>query len=226
MARSLRARVADALAARSDLLSTLDLRDGPGGSRVAAWAGDGFGLTGRLTGLHGDRMQLLVNPFGAHPRALVDAWLRHALWTASVEGADDRTTVLLFRANDDWRATRVVLDRPAAAAIGHALVWSQRIRSEPLPLFPHVMPRVIAEGRKADPFDRDLALAELENCLEEGEPWSASSSGSFAYRILWRSGLPDAGRILDIGLDAYRPIFGAIDRSSTISAFRKLLGTA
>ncbi len=228
MSRTLQSAVAAALEARAALLACLGLPDSPGESRVAvADGGSDTRLAGRLEGIHGDRLQLLASVFGDNARALIDAWLRHALWVGSGDAADDASTILLFREKNDWRATRIGLGGAATAAIAHALAWSRRIRGEALPLFPHVMPRVIAAGRNKDgSFDPELGFTRLLESLEKGDPWSAYSSGRFAYEILWRSGLPDARRILEAGLDAYQPVFGANDRSMTVGALCKMLESA
>ncbi|MFA7504850.1 MAG: exodeoxyribonuclease V subunit gamma [Burkholderiaceae bacterium] len=237
MSHGLRSGVGGALEARAALLGSLGLPDAPGDSRVLA-GGDEARLLGELDGIHGGRLQLLVSVFGANPRALIDAWLRHALWVgagagagAGGSGADadagaEPITVLVFRQRNEWRATRIGLAGSADAAIAHALAWSRRIRSEALPLFPHVMPDVIAAGLEHDPFDPQRALEELVERLGKDRPWSAHASGRFAYEILWRSGTPDARRILEVGLAAYGPIFGPNGRSSTIGKLCKSLGQA
>jgi len=224
MSRGLAARVAGALAARSRLLAAFGLPDGVGESRILSWGG----ATGRLENLHGDRLQFVVSEFGANHRALIDAWLRHALWLGSGGADAERAcTVLLFHDRDSgWRGARIGPGGPADAALAHALASSARIRSEPLPLFPYPMAEAIAAGGRGDAFDRDLARASLAGSLVKGEAWSARSSGAFAYEILWRSGLPDPGSILDAGLEVYGPVFGAIDGPMTIAALCKALESA
>src|SRR5690606_6442066 len=102
----------------------------------------------------------------------------------------------------------------------------RRIRGEPLPLFPRAMAAAIAAGGRGETFDRGAALKDLEKSIAAGAAWSPGSSGAFAYEILWRSGLPAAGHILDLGLEAYRPIFGAIERPATIDAIGARLESA
>lgn len=230
MSEELRNSVAGALAARSALLDALGIADGAGESRIVRWGDADAGIVGRLEGIHDDRVQLLVNAFGAHPRALVDAWLRHVLWIASDgRAADEAMTILVHRDDGQWRATRVGVERQGIARAGpaesvrHALAWSRRIREEALPLFPRAICAVMAQGGKPEPFEESRALRKLEEELAKGKPWSDTESGAFAYEILWRAGLPDAEEVLAAGLAAYRPIFGAIGRSMTLGDMCKAL---
>lgn len=228
----LRACVAGALEARSALLGALGLPDGAGASRIARCGSGDAVLVGRLEGIHGDRLQLLVGTFNANHRALIDAWLRHALWTASDESVPaDATTILLHHGSGEWRATRIGVQRAGIEALGpreslaHALAWSGRIREEALPLFPRVMCRLLA-GDKDERFDAAMALERLDEELAKETPWSATESGAFAYEILWRSGPPEARQVLEAGLAAYGPVFGAIAGSTTVGRMCRSLGQA
>lgn len=204
--RQMDALLAAALAARARVLGHHGLPDGPGSSSVVDVRCMRGQVTGRLDGLHGKRVQLLMTTFGFNHRFRIEAWLRHVLWAATAgEGAQ---TILLAIEPGRCETWSACLDQTPEEALAHALAWCARIRTEPLALFPYALAGALKPGGKARDPDagRRALLDALDKALRENRLWSSGSTEAQAGAILWRGAWPDSARILDDGMAAYEPI--------------------
>lgn len=215
--RLLETLASEMLAARAQVLAESGLEDAPGNSRLLAWDSGAGALSARLDGLHGNALQLLVSAFPSNHRALVDAWLRHALWLAA-GGADPQQarTILLTRKDGAWLCEEITLPGEPQEPARHALAWSTRIREEPLALFPRLMRTAMGEQRWRRDSDIDALRAKVASELAAGNAWSSTSADRYAYEILWRAGLPAPDEIVETGLAVYGPIFGAVSAARKI----------
>ncbi|ODS97757.1 MAG: hypothetical protein ABS56_07880 [Lautropia sp. SCN 69-89] len=148
-------------------------------------------------------------PLGAH--ALIDAWLRAALWREARGGAPARLL------SPDWLVELHCSD--PQRSLRHALAWARRIGSEPLALFPRgwlryaltlaVPPR---GGAPRSPEAREAAARERARATLVGTGFGgpAPELARPAAVALLRDAEPDVEAVLALGERVYRPILDDI----------------
>ncbi|HQY27370.1 MAG TPA: exodeoxyribonuclease V subunit gamma [Burkholderiaceae bacterium] len=193
-----------------------------GTDRIVAAVGE-VRLTMAVPALDARQQPVFASAFPLGPHALIDAWLRTALWRdAHGEGPPARLVALdatvELRVDDPQRSLR------------HALQWASRIAREPLALFPRSWLRYALElerpgrggGQAASPVGEQAAReqAARERAARERarETLAGSEFGARspelqrpAEQALFRDAEPDIDQVLELGERAYRPMFDDID---------------
>jgi exonuclease V gamma subunit len=198
--RRARALVAEAMsgvgssAARTASLPTVAELDG---LRVSA-----------LVPVLGGNAPVFVTAFPLSPHALIDAWLRAAIWRAvRGDGPSARLVspdhLVELRCPDPQRSLR------------HALSWAARIGREPLALFPRswlryalALARPPRAGAPQSPEARQAAARErARDALVGGEFGGRTPElARPAAQALFRDAEPDIEAVLALGERVYRPM--------------------
>ena len=196
-------------------------------NRIGAAVGE-VRLTMAVPALDARRQPVFATAFPLGPHALIDAWLRTALWRdAHGEGPPSRLVApdatVELRVEDPQRSLR------------HAWHWASRIVREPLALFPRTWLRYALElarpgrgGGQAVSPDGDAEAREQaarEHAARERtarerarETLAGSEFGARspelqrpAEQALFRDAEPDIGHVLELGERVYRPMFDDVD---------------
>jgi len=141
---------------------------------------------------------LFVSAYRLAPHALVDAWLRTALWRFAVDSA---AVGLLVTPEET-----IELDcDDALRSLGHAIEWSRRIASRPLALFPRSWlchARELARGKTAE-----AALDRARAVLADDSGFRRPELSQPAMRAIYRDAAIDFERVLALCERVYRPMF-------------------
>ncbi|MCL4183111.1 MAG: hypothetical protein KJ011_06655, partial [Burkholderiaceae bacterium] len=169
-------------------------------------------LTMTVPALGADGAPVFATAFPLGPHALVDAWLRTALWRAAGNvGPSGR----LF-------APDHVVELHCAdprRSLHHALRWVRRIAREPLPLFPrswlvHALALALpGRGKTPSPPEVRARIArERARDALLGVEFGARvpELGRPAELALFRDAEPDLDTVLELGERVYRPLFDDI----------------
>ncbi len=148
-------------------------------------------------------------PLGMH--ALVDAWLRAALWQlAQDQGGPARLVTPNARVE--------ITCADPARSLRHALHWVARIASEPLGLFPRTWleyaltlaraPRGTAAA--GSPEEREQAARRRAHDVLAGAPFGArvAELERPAVQAMYRDSEPDLGQVLALAGQVYGPMMG------------------
>ena len=197
-ARALVAEAMSAVGASAAGVTTLPLVAQPDGLRVSA-----------VVPVLGGNAPVFVTAFPLGPHALVDAWLRAAVWRAvRGDGAPARLVspdyLVELRCPDPQRSLR------------HALGWAARIGREPLALFPRTWLRYALElartphaGASKSPEARDAVARERAREVLDGGEFGGRTPelARPAAQALFRDAEPDIEAVLALGERVYRPMF-------------------
>lgn len=201
----------------ADALSLPDAQSLPrgGASPLPAVEGvlDGWRLVmaAPALGAAGGPVFVSAFPLGAH--ALVDAWLRTALWRLA-QGAGAPASLLA----PDARLAIACAD--PQRALRHALHWAQRIRCEPLALFPRTWLRYVralagparSGAEDAGPQRRSTArMRARDTLLGTAFGPAIGELARPAAQALFRDAEPDLDRILALAGRVYGPILDDLD---------------
>jgi len=173
---------------------------------------DGARLTAPTPALDAANAPVFVTAFPLGPHALIDAWLRTALWrSAHGDGAPARLVspdyAIELHCRDPRRSLR------------HALEWAARIRREPLALFPRswlryalTLARPSRGGAAQSPEARERAARERAREVLAGGDFGGRTPelARPAAQALFRDAEPDLAQVLALGERAYRPVFDDI----------------
>ncbi len=144
-------------------------------------------------------------PLGMH--ALIDAWLRAALWRETHGGPPARLVA------PDWFVELGCPD--PQRSLRHALAWARRIGSEPLALFPRSWLRyalaLVAPARggaQRAPHEREATARERARATLVGSGFAGPvpELARPAALALLRDAEPDLEAVLGLGERVYRPI--------------------
>lgn len=155
---------------------------------------------------------LFVSPWSWSMFALIDAWLRTALWRFAV---DRSATGRLIVAGDD---EPVVFHCPdPLRALTHAITWSQRIAAQPLPLFPRSWLAYARERRRGAGAEREVQAVRAgdQRLLGDDSGYVQAEIERPEMRALYRDAKPDFAIVLPLCERVYRPLF---DDSSLTAA--------
>lgn len=173
---------------------------------------DGVRLAMTAPALGADGAPVFATAFPLGPHALVDAWLRTALWRmAGNAGPSARLFapdhVVELHVTDPRRSLR------------HALHWTRRIAREPLPLFPrswlvHALALALPARGRTPPAPERRARMARERARDAllGTDFGARTPelARPAERALFRDAEPDLDAVLALGERVYRPLFDDI----------------
>jgi exodeoxyribonuclease V gamma subunit len=193
------------------------LADSTAASAVAAPVAvtlDGVRIVAAVPVLGVDAAPVFVTafPLGAH--ALIDAWLRAAIWRAAHDGPPARL------AAPDWMVELRCPD--PQRSLRHALEWATRIGSEPLALFPRSWlryalaldsPARSGAPRGAGEREERVATArERARVALAGTAFGAAvpELARPAALALLRDAEPDLDAVLALAERVYRPVFDDI----------------
>ena len=203
-----RALVDEALSSAGNLAAAA-----PGDAGTVFALVDGARLTMPAPALDGRGVPVFASafPLGAH--ALIDAWLRTALWRlARGDGAPVR--LVAPDATVELRCTEPL------RSLQHALGWATRIAREPLALFPRswlryalTLGRPARGGTPQSPEAREFAARERAREVLLGGEFGARTAelGRAGALALLRDAEPDLDRVLALGERVYRPMFDDIE---------------
>ena len=157
---------------------------------------------------------LFVSAWSWSMFALIDAWLRTALWRFAV---DRSATGRLVMAGQD---EPIVFHCPdPLRTLTHAITWSQRIAAQPLPLFPrswldYARERLKTRGTGAEREVRAVRAGD-RRLLGEDNDFVHAEIERPEMRALYRDAKPDFAIVLPLCERVYRPLF---DDSSLTAA--------
>lgn len=145
---------------------------------------------------------LFVSPHGLTPRALIDAWLRTALWRLAV---DSSATGCL--ATKDM-VVELHCPQPLRA-LQHAILWSRHIVAQPLALFPRSWLRYARELAKSPDGSRGRYALERAQAVLAGDDTGHGRAelDHPVMRALYRDAAVDFGHALPLCERVYRPMF-------------------
>ncbi len=173
---------------------------------------DGVRLAMSAPTLDASGAPVFATAFPLGPRALVDAWLRTALWRAA---GNDGPPARLFAPDHVIELHCVDPQR----SLRHALHWARRIAREPLPLFPrswleYALTLALPGRGKTppSPAQRERRARERARDTLAGTEFAArlSELGRPAEQALFRDAEPDLDAVLALGERVYRPMFDDI----------------
>jgi hypothetical protein len=157
----------------------------------------------------GGNAPVFVTAFPLGPHALIDAWLRAAVWRA-VRGDGPPARLV----SPDYLVGLHCTD--PQRSLRHALGWAARIGREPLALFPRswlryalALARRPRNGAPSSPESRHAAARErAREVLAGGEFGGRTPELSRpAAQALFRDAEPDIEAVLALGERVYRPVF-------------------
>ncbi|MCD6679358.1 MAG: exodeoxyribonuclease V subunit gamma [Burkholderiaceae bacterium] len=141
---------------------------------------------------------LFVSAYPLGPHALIDAWLRTALWRFAV---DSKASARLVTPDESIE----VHCADALRSLAHAVEWSRRISTQPLALFPRSWLRYARErlsGKRPD-----LALQRAQAVLAGDENgFRTPELARPAMRALYRDAEIDFEQVLPLCERVYRPM--------------------
>ncbi len=143
---------------------------------------------------------LFVSAYPLGPHALIDAWLRTALWRFAVDSTATGRLITPDQAVE-------VNCADALRALEHAIEWSRRISTQPLPLFPRSWlchARELMRGRGRERVALERAQATLAG---DDSGFRTPELAQPAMRALYRDVEIDFEGVLPLCDRVYRPIF-------------------
>jgi len=206
-----------ALALVVEAASGTTVAPGTGTDRIVAAVGK-VRLTMAVPALDLRRQPVFATAFPLGPHALIDAWLRTALWR-DAHGAGPPARLVAPDATVELRVP------DPQRSLRHALLWASRIAREPLALFPRSWLRYALELERPGRGGAQAASPEGEQAARERvareRAREALAGGEFGARspelqrpaeqALFRDAEPDIDQVLALGERAYRPMFDDID---------------
>ncbi|MDT3679947.1 MAG: exodeoxyribonuclease V subunit gamma [Burkholderiaceae bacterium] len=144
---------------------------------------------------------LFVSAYPLGPQALIDAWLRTALWRFAV---DSKASGRLITPDESIE----VRCSDALRALAHAIEWSRRISTQPLAIFPRSWLRYARELLRGKGSSAHVALERAQAALAGDENgFRAPELARPAMRALYRDAEIDFERVLPLCERVYRPMF-------------------
>jgi len=142
---------------------------------------------------------LFVSAYPLGPQALIDAWLRTALWRFAV---DSKASGRLITPDESIE----VRCSDALRALAHAIEWSRRISTQPLAIFPRSWLHYARELQRGK--GSNVALERAQAALVGDENgFRTPELARAAMRALYRDAEIDFERVLPLCERVYRPMF-------------------